>query len=45
MKFHGGSKVDEVLDTTEYAVNVNDVEHIILDGASTQRGRGFQVEH
>lgn len=31
MKFHGGSDVDEVLDAMEYAVYVNDVEHIILD--------------
>lgn len=31
MKFHGGSEVDEVLDAMEYAVYVNDVEHIILD--------------
>lgn len=30
MKFHGGSDVDEVLDAMEYAVYVNDVEHIIL---------------
>ena len=31
MKFHGGSEIDEVLDTMDYAVYVNDVEHIILD--------------
>lgn len=31
MKFHGGSDMDEVLDAMEYAVYVNDVEHIILD--------------
>ena len=31
MKFHGGSDVDHVLDPMEYAVYVNDVEHIILD--------------
>jgi twinkle protein len=31
MRFHGGSEVDEVLDAMEYAVYVNDVEHIILD--------------
>ncbi|KAG7369169.1 DnaB domain protein helicase [Nitzschia inconspicua] len=31
MKFHGGSDVDEVLDAMEYAVYVNDVEHIVLD--------------
>jgi twinkle protein len=31
MKFHGGSQVDDVLDAMEYAVYVNDVEHIILD--------------
>jgi twinkle protein len=31
MKFHGGSEVDDVLDAMEYAVYVNDVEHIILD--------------
>jgi twinkle protein len=30
MKFHGGSDVDEVLDAMEYAVYVNDVEHIVL---------------
>jgi twinkle protein len=30
MRFHGGSDVDEVLDAMEYAVYVNDVEHIIL---------------
>lgn len=32
MKFHGGSDVDEVLDAMEYAVYVNDVEHIVLVG-------------
>lgn len=31
MRFHGGSEVDEVLDAMEYAVYVNDTEHIILD--------------
>jgi twinkle protein len=31
LKFHGGSDVDEVLDAMEYAVYVEDVEHIILD--------------
>ena len=31
MRFHGGSEVDDVLDAMEYAVYVNDVEHIILD--------------
>lgn len=30
MRFHGGSDVDEVLDAMEYAVYVNDVEHIFL---------------
>jgi twinkle protein len=30
MKFHGGSDIDEVLDAMEYAVYVNDVEHIVL---------------
>mgnify|MGYP006085613051 FL=1 len=30
MRFHGGSDVDEVLDAMEYAVYVNDVQHIIL---------------
>ena len=30
MRFHGGSEVDEVLDAMEYAVYVNDVEHIVL---------------
>jgi twinkle protein len=33
MKFHGGSDIDEVLDAMEYAVYVNDVEHIVLVGA------------
>jgi twinkle protein len=32
MRFHGGSEVDEVLDAMEYAVYVNDVEHIVLVG-------------
>lgn len=31
MKFHGGSDVDDVIDAMEYAVYVNDVEHVILD--------------
>ena len=31
LRFHGGSEVDEVLDAMEYAVYVNDVEHILLD--------------
>jgi len=31
MKFHGSSDVDDVLDAMDYAVYVNDVEHIILD--------------
>ncbi len=31
MKFHGGSDIDDVLDAMDYAVYVNDVEHIILD--------------
>jgi hypothetical protein len=31
MSFHGGSDVDEVLDAMEYAVYVNDVQHVILD--------------
>jgi twinkle protein len=31
MKFHGGTDVDDVLDAMDYAVYVNDVEHIILD--------------
>jgi len=31
MKFHGGSDVDDVLDAMDFAVYVNDVEHIILD--------------
>jgi twinkle protein len=31
MKFHGGSDVDDILDAMDYAVYVNDVEHIILD--------------
>jgi twinkle protein len=31
MKFHGGSDVDDVIDAMDYAVYVNDVEHIILD--------------
>jgi twinkle protein len=33
MAFHGGSDVDEVLDAMEYAVYVNDVEHIVLVSA------------
>lgn len=36
MKFHGGSDVDEVLDAMEYAVYVNDVEHIVLVGVCNQ---------
>jgi twinkle protein len=31
MRFHGGSDVDDVLDAMEYAVYVNDCQHIILD--------------
>ena len=31
LKFHGGTDVDDVLDAMDYAVYVNDVEHIILD--------------
>ena len=31
MSFHGGSNIDEVLDAMEYAVYVNDVQHIFLD--------------
>ena len=31
LKFHGGTDVEAVLDAMEYAVYVNDVEHIILD--------------
>ena len=31
LKFHGGSDVDDVLDAMEYAVYVNDCQHIILD--------------
>lgn len=31
MKFHGGSDVDDVIDAMDFAVYVNDVEHIILD--------------
>jgi twinkle protein len=31
MKFHGGSDVKDVLDAMDYAVYVNDAEHIILD--------------
>lgn len=31
MRFHGGSDIDEVLDAMEYAVYVNDTEHVILD--------------
>lgn len=37
MRFHGGSEVDEVLDAMEYAVYVNDVEHIVLVGYQLQR--------
>lgn len=31
LKFHGGSDIDDVLDAMEYAVYVNDCQHIILD--------------
>ena len=31
LKFHGGSDVDDVLDAMDYAVYVNDCQHIILD--------------
>ena len=31
LRFHGGSDVDDVLDAMDYAVYVNDVQHIILD--------------
>ena len=31
LKFHGGSDLDDVLDAMEYAVYVQDVQHIILD--------------
>lgn len=31
MKFHGGSDVDAVIDAMDYAVYVNDTQHIILD--------------
>jgi AAA domain len=31
LKFHGGTDVDDVLDAMEYAVYVNDCQHIILD--------------
>lgn len=31
MKFHGSADVDDVLDAMDYAVYVNDAEHIILD--------------
>ena len=48
LKFHGGSDVDDVLDAMEYAVYVNDVEHIILDNmqfmisrSSTSRSSTF----
>ena len=31
LRFHGGSDVDEVLDAMDYAVYVNDAQHVILD--------------
>ncbi len=44
MKFHGGSDIDDVLDAMDYAVYVNDVEHIILDNMqfmiSREMGKG-----
>ena len=42
MKFHGGSDVDEVLDAMEYAVYVNDVEHIVLDNMQFMISRNNQ---
>ena len=31
MTFHGGSEVDQVIDTMDFAVYAYDVEHIIVD--------------
>lgn len=42
MRFHGGSDVDEVLDAMEYAVYVNDVEHIVLDNMQFMISRNTQ---
>lgn len=42
MRFHGGSEVDEVLDAMEYAVYVNDVEHIVLDNMQFMISRNVQ---
>lgn len=44
MKFHGGSNVDDVIDAMEYAVYVNDVQHIMLDNMQfmmSRNTRGF----
>lgn len=40
LRFHGGSDIDEVLDAMEYAVYVNDTEHIILDNMQFMISRG-----
>jgi twinkle protein len=40
LKFHDGSDVDDVLDAMDYAVYVNDVEHIILDNMQFMFARG-----
>jgi twinkle protein len=40
LRFHGGSDIDEVLDAMEYAVYVNDSEHIILDNMQFMISRG-----
>lgn len=40
MRFHGGTDVDAVLDTMDYAVYANDVQHIILDNLQFMLFRG-----
>ena len=45
MKFFGSSDIHAVLDAMEYAVYVNDVEHIILDNLQfmhSGQGKGFE---
>ena len=46
LRFFGSTDVDRVLDAMEYAVYVNDVEHIVLDNLQfmmgSSAGRGFE---
>ncbi|KNC48432.1 helicase twinkle [Thecamonas trahens ATCC 50062] len=45
MKFFGSSDIHAVLDAMEYAVYVNDVEHIVLDNLQfmhSGQGKGFE---